>query len=348
VCNPDRDNKAWLIMQDRARGLLPPAAHEWLARAAELDGRAGRLARLGDNNAATQLRCQAAMLRVRAERLLAQNVATILESSQGPSLYCEYLKERIIHNPPVHLGGYAHPVEITGEARAALLFTMTELAIRYRYPRLCRLFDELYTLWRTRQYKPGHGQLSQDELDGVSHDALYKWARRWHLLAPDGGIADWILAQVEETFHLWRAMAQRKAWILRCWPIIVSDVWGWPVLDSDQQQRAEEFVRQHPNFCALTARNRDEWQLHAKFARAVGMRIAPRVPLTHFVWVCRYQFGLERVCDIADDPRFGLPEGAARGRYTRQDVFHGIRRVLALVGLRRRRDRPGPKPGSKD
>jgi len=328
-------------MEHQAKRLLPPTAHAWLARAAELDGQAGRLAGLGDNNAATQLRCQAALLRGQVDALLAQNVAAILKSPQGPWLYREYLKEHAIQRDrAVQFAGYVHPVEMVNEARTLLLFTMGELA-KYGHPELCRLFEELYTLWRNYPWESDH---DLDELEELNYSALHKWARRWHLLAPDGEIADWILAQVEETFRLWQAMAQRKARILRCWPIIVSDLWGWPVLDFGQQQRAEEFVRQHPNFCALTARNRDEWQLHAKFARAVGMRVAPWVPLAHFVWTCRYQFGLERACDIAESPDYGLLGGCMHKRYTRQSVHHAIRRTLALVGLRSRRDKRGPRP----
>jgi hypothetical protein len=342
VCNPDRGNKAWRIVEHQAKRLLPPPAHAWLARATELHEQANRLASLGDSSAAAQLRCQAALLRGQADALLAQNVAAILKAPQGPWLYREYLKHTIQHGRAVQFAGYVHPAEMANEAQTLLLFMMGELAVRYGHPELCRLFDELYTLWRNYPWQSDH---NLDGLGELNYSALRKWACRWHLLAPDGHVPDWVLAQVKATFRLWQAMAQRKAWILRCWPIIVSDFYGWPALGPSEQQRAEEFLWQHPSFCPLTARNRDEWRLHRQFARAAGMRIAPRIPLAHFVWTCRYQFGLERACDIADSPGFGLPEDATRGRYTRQDIFHAIRRTLAMVGLVRRREKPGPRAG---
>jgi len=346
-------NLGWYALKDLARKTLPKLAEQWLARAEELDKQALALDKLvAESRPAARLRREAQALRqqVAAVRRWLSHPATppdpqwfapavdwALMSPEGQLAYGESSAYRRLGIPAVRFGGYAHPTEVTNEARAVLLLTMTELAIKYRHPKLRQLFGELYALWRTRQCELGDAGLSQDGLGGVDRDALYRWAQRWYLVAPDGRIPDWILAQVEATCRFWQVMGRRGERVPLCWPIIASDVWGYPALSPEEQQRAEQFCRQHPDFCILTVRNREEWHLHRHFARVAGMRIAPRVPLAHLVWVCRYQCGQERASDIANE-----------AGCTRQAAHHAVRRTLALVGLRPRRgDKRGPRSGSR-
>jgi len=349
--DPDLRNTAWWTIASLAEQMLPPAARKLRAQASELDKLARARAKLIGDRApdVIRLRCETEILRQQVAAWLAQNVDRVVASPQGRWLYADYLAQRhawlVAHGRghKVRLAGFASHREIVDEACTLLLHGMNLLADS-KHPGLCRLFDELHTLWRNRRYQPNDDELEQDELGKVDYDALYKWAQRWHLLAPDGHVPDWILAQIGATFHSWQVMAQRGMRVLHCWPVIVSDFYGWPALDPGRQQRAEEFVRQQPDFCILTTRNRAEWHLHRQFARVAGMRVAPWVPLAHFVWTCRYQFGLERACDIAESPGYGLFGECMHKRYTRQSVYHAIRRTLALVGLRPRRDKRGPRP----
>jgi len=337
--------------------MLPPTARKLRAQSSELDKLARAGAKLIGDRApeVIKLRCEAEILRQQVAAWLAQNVDRILASPQGRWLYAEYLGERYIYLkriypgqniPVVRFGGYASHSEIINEARALWFHSMNLLAAS-KHPELCRLFDELYTLWRTRQHAADRDKLDQDGLDGVNCDLLFKWARRWHLVGLDGEIPNWVLGQVAETFHFWGAIKWREKHAPLCWPGITSDFWGYPALSPEEQQRAEQFCREHPSFCPLTVRNREEWHLHRHFARVAGMRVAPRVPLAHFVWTCRYQFGQERACDIAESPEYGLPGGCMHKRYTRQDVYHAIRKVLGLIGLAARRDKPGPRRRSR-
>ena len=91
--------------------------------------------------------------------------------------------------------------------------------------------------------------------------------------------------------------------------------------------------------------NRQQWRQYREFARLAGMRPAPWVPYLHFLWACRFQLAREPVAMIADNPLFGLPDQTWRKRqpgYTRQNVSRAVGRVLALIGLQRRKQGRDP------
>jgi hypothetical protein len=211
------------------------------------------------------------------------------------------------------------------------------------YP-VFRFFIQLHNLWRCREYRRTYDELD-DILHGINYADLCKWARRWGLIDANGQVPEWVIGQVGATAYFWHVLVGHGLAVQLRWPIITADFHGWPALDPKQQQRAEQFLRQHSDFTPLLVRNRQHWRQYREFARLAGMRPAPWIPYLHFVWACRFQLAQESAIIIADNPLFGVPDQGWRLRqpgFSRQNVSRAIGRVLALVGLQRRKEARDP------
>jgi hypothetical protein len=183
-----------------------------------------------------------------------------------------------------------------------------------------------------------------DVLHGINYADLTKWAQRWGLIA-NGQVPDWIIAQVGATSYFWQLLAEHGLAVQLRWPIITADFHGWPALNPKEQQRAERFLRQHPDFSPLVVQNRQRWRQYREFARLAGMRPTPRIHYLHFLWSARFQLAKEPIAVIADSPWFGMPDQAWRKRqrgYSRQNISHAVARVLTLIGLQRRKEARDP------
>jgi hypothetical protein len=216
---------------------------------------------------------------------------------------------------------YALPGEEAAAARCYFLHAMNHAA-----PKL--VFDQLVALWQA----------------GSDWRKIAAWARQWHLLGTDGTIPKWLRVQIDAAFTAWDAW--RGGWrnlIPPAWPVVTDGSLGWASLPPGRWQRAVAFALRHPQFDPTRVNRRTAW-LRRRWAQYLGLRPARRIAWRHFAWAVRFQLGGETVDDIVRTESLASTDGLGP---TRQAVWYGVHRVLRLVGLKPRRDRPGPKPGSR-
>jgi hypothetical protein len=278
-----------------------------------------------------------------------QAIARALATTEARQWLDKEIRSRAKVAPPPGLGGYAHPREIANEGRVYFLRAMNDLveaadaADDRNYP-VRRFFIQLHSLWRCREYRATYDELG-DILHGINYADLCKWARRWGLVDANGQIPGWVIEQVGAAAYFWQLLGEHGLAVQPRWPVIVADFHGWPALDPEEQQRAEQFCRQHPDFMPLLVQNRQQWRQYRKYARLAGMRPAPWVPYLHFLWSARFQVAQEPIAVIADNPLLGVPDQGWRKRqpgFSRQDVSRAVGRVLALIGLQRRKEARDP------
>jgi hypothetical protein len=216
---------------------------------------------------------------------------------------------------------YALPGEESAAARCYFLLAMNQAAPR-------ALFDELIELWRASS----------------GWHKVVGWARKWHLLGTDRTIPDWLRQQIDAAFTAWDTWADRwQGLIPPYWPLVTDGRTHWVSLTPGRQQRAILFAQRHPQFDPTCVNRRTAW-LRRRWAQYLGLRPARRIAWHHFIWAVRFQLGGETVDDIVRTESLASTDGLGP---TRQAVWYGIHRVLRLVGLKPRRDRPGPHPGNR-
>jgi hypothetical protein len=179
------------------------------------------------------------------------------------------------------------------------------------------------------------------------HETVHFWAAQYHLVR-DGNVPHWLVMQLEATFYRWEQFPTLIRGPRLCWEGVHTGYWSEDILPLKELEISFPVFTWHPRkgyesregieksvleeVRAILKKRLDEIEA---LAAEHGLQTTPEVRKTeHFNWAVRYQLLGERVTDIASSIR-----GADCDVRT---INSGISKVLSLIDISRRRERPGP------
>lgn len=174
--------------------------------------------------------------------------------------------------------------------------------------------------------------------DRFIDEALFNWATKFNLLN-DRVIAQWVEFQASKTLEVWDQYPCMKG----SWHTLVPPLMG---RSAKEFARIEIEVRLADGPTLADVQKRAMAQFRKKLiahVHAAGLKEREPLQMRHLEWAVRFQIGLEPVPAIA-----GTVNSTYRQRNGASDLIEektvrdGVRKVLGLLQLDRRFQRPGP------
>jgi hypothetical protein len=218
----------------------------------------------------------------------------------------------------------------------------------------------LETVWpefvRARTEVQGAGVTKSVGLDSLPasfrwpcflRETVDQWAAHFHLVQRDQ-TPRWLIAQLESTFDMWARYPALIQGEQLCWASVYTGHWTVDKLPPEAVTISFPMFSWHPRSGYESrdgAKNRILDEVKGILTKRLdeieelairnGLQTAPAYRETaHFNWAVRYQVLFERVTEIASSP-------AAAGSDVRA-INSGIKKVLSLLGISRRPEKPGP------